>query len=412
MMKRKLSWLICLLWASHVYGQEFSYEAKVAPVSTSGYYKITLSPELLGKLDPYRSDLRIYDGSGKEQPYILHSEKAVSTTSLFKEYEILEKAYLQDTISYLIFENPEKRAIDNVSFIVKNTDVQKRARLSGSDDRQNWYVIKDNYLLHAMQSTEATSELKILNFPLNDYVYFKLEINDNWRLPINILKVGYYDTHQIKGISTEYDYPIISQNDSLKTSYVKLDLPESKYLEKLSLEVSGAEYYSRFANLLVRKERLNRKKKTEVYFESIGSMELNSNSRNEIQLKGQSVKTLYLEIDNKDNQPLVVEKVTASHLNRYIVAELKPNATYTLKFGEENLSTPDYDINNFVSKILPDASKTIHGDIVNLKPAEESIDKEPGIFENPYLIWSVIGIVGLLLGIVSLKMIKEMGQKG
>jgi len=410
-MKTKLSWLVCLLWASYTHGQEFSYEAQVAPVSTPGYYKITLSPELLGKLDPYRSDLRIYDGDGKELPYLRHSEKALSTTSLFKEYNILEKAYEQDTISYLIFGNPDRRAIDNVSIIVQNTDVQKRARLSGSEDQKNWYVIKDNYLLHAMQSTDATSELKILNFPLNDYAYFKLEINDNWKIPINILKVGYYDTHQIKGISTEFDYPIASQKDSLKTSYVKLDLSESKYFEKLSLEVSGAEYYSRSANIFVRKERLTSKKETEVYFESIGSIELNSNSRNEIQLRGRSVKTLYLEIDNKDNQPLDIEKAKASYLNRYVVAELQPEATYTLKFGEESLTTPDYDISSFAAKILPGASKIVHDDIVNLKPAEDAMDKEPSLFENPYLIWSAIGIVGLLLGLVSMKMIKEIGQK-
>ncbi|MDH5367496.1 MAG: hypothetical protein OEW67_10945 [Cyclobacteriaceae bacterium] len=392
-------------------GQEYTYKADVASINETAYYKIVLSPELLGKLKTDQSDLRIFDNNGKEQPYLRHQELEVSSTSLFKEYEIIEKEYKEDAISHLIFHNPEKREIDNVSFIVKNTDVQKRARLSGSDDQENWYVIKDNYLLHAMHSKNATSELKILNFPLSDYTYFRLEINDNWRLPINILKVGYYDTHLIKGISTEFDYPIAHQKDSLKTSFVKLELSEKKYLEKLSIKVSGADYYSRYTNVLVKKERLNSKKKEEVFFQSIGTFELNSNSRNEVDLGGLSVKDLYLEIDNKDNQPLIVEKVTASYLNQYAVVELEPQTNYTLKFGDKNLRSPEYDLVAFENKIIPGTTKISHSEVISLMPLKETKVKAPSIFENDYFIWFVIGAVGIVLGLISVKMIKEMGKK-
>lgn len=410
MKKNKISWLICLLCSSLAYGQEFTYEATLDPVTESAYYKIALSPMLLGKLRTDHSDLRIYDNDGIEQPYLLRQEIAISSTSLFKEYEILEKNYKEDAISYLTFHNPEKNAIDNVSFIVKNTDVQKRARLSGSDDQKNWYVIKDNYLLHAMHSTDSTSELKILNFPLSDYAYFRLEINDNWKLPINILKVGYYDTEKIKGAFTLFDYPIASQKDSLKTSYIKLVLPELMYLEKLKFEVSGADYYSRYTNVFSKQERINRKKKKEVYFESIGTFDLNSNSRNEIIIKRLSTQELYVKIYNKDNQPLTIENVTGSYLNKYVVVKLKPQGSYTFKFGNQELKLPDYDLTAFADKIPYDISKINHKDIIRIKPIED-LYKEASVLDNPYFIWSIIGVVGIVLGLVSIRMIKEIGKK-
>ncbi|MFK7900184.1 MAG: DUF3999 family protein [Cyclobacteriaceae bacterium] len=410
-MKKIQNWiLVSILSMAPLGAQEFAYQTKVKSVDKTGYYKIMLSPDLLGKLRSDKGDLRVYDQEGKEQPYLLQREVASSTTSLFEEYKIIDKKYEKDAISHLIFHNKEKKAIDNVSIIVKNTDVQKRARLSGSDDKKNWYVIKNNYLLHSMDSKDETSELKILDFPLSDYQYFKLEINDNWRLPINILKVGNYNTQKIKGSSTTFNFRVSSQKDSAKTSYVKLELPELNYLEKLKLVVSGSEYYSREVNVLVKRNELNSKKKEITYFESVGSFRLHSNSENEFDLQGLSVDQLYLEINNRDNQALKIEKVTASYLNYYVIASLQLESAYTLRFGDETIYRADYDIKNFADQVSKDASKVVHEGVIQAKKKEE-LKKESSIFENSYFIWAVIGVVGLLLGFISLRMIKDIGKK-
>ncbi|MEO9966717.1 MAG: hypothetical protein ABJF11_13050 [Reichenbachiella sp.] len=410
MMKRKISWLFGLLISFSSQAQEFTYEAGIEPVSASGYYSVVLSPELLAKLRADFSDIRIYTADGKEQPYLLRKEQAVSTTSLFNEYEITEKIYKEDQISHLIFKNPDNEPIDNITFLVKNTDVQKRARLSGSEDGERWFVIKNNYLLHSMRSEEETSEFKILNFPMSDYSYFKLEINDNWKLPINILKVGNYDTRREKGLTTSFICPISEQKDSLKKSYFTIEFPEDTYVEKLNFEVSEADFFSRHTTIKMKKERLNRKKKTIQYFETLGSFNLNSNSINEVDLGGESVKTLYVEMENRDNQPLKVDSIKGSFLNRYLVVALNPGEKYTLKFGDQNLKSPDYDIIKFANQIPNDAKRITHGNMISLK--EEVVENtEDGLLNSPYLIWVVIGAVGLILAFVSFKMIGEIGAK-
>ena len=40
--------------------------------------------------------------------------------------------------------------------------------------------------------------------------------------------------------------------------------------------------------------------------------------------------------------------------------------------------------------------------------ADEASDLSSSIFDNPLIVWSVLGLVGLLLGFISFKMIREM----
>ena len=406
MMKRRTSWLLGLCVSVQTFAQDFKFETAVPEVTESGYYRIELSPELLGQTERALSDLRVYDQAGVEQPYVTQRESAVSSQSLFREYEITDKVYKENAVSYLIFRNETKEAIDNVSFLVKNTEAKKRARLSGSDDQENWYVIKDNYLLHAMQSTGETSEMKMLNFPLSDYAYFKLEINDSSRLPINILKVGYYDTKKIEGLSTSYTCPRIEQKDSAKTSFVTMNFPAPVYMEQLQFSVSGSEYFSRQATLKVKRTGLNKKNKPYTYYESLGRFDLNSNNKNEFPFQGISGQELILEIANLDNQPLRVNQVQVSYLNRYLVADLSAASEYTIKFGDLSLRKPQYDLEQFRDQIPEELARIEHGSIVELEQEEK---KKAGLWNNKYLVWFVIAVVGFGLTYISLKMVKEMG---
>ncbi len=407
--KKVLSLCLSLLTITALLAQDFGYEAEIDSVDSKGYYKVSLSSEMLGKLNFNQSDLRIYDEKGAEQPYFFIREKRVANISLFREYEILESAQRPDTISYLVFSNPTRAEIDNVSFVVKNTDVRKRARLSGSNDQENWFVIKNNYLLHSMQNNSETSELKILNFPLSDYAFFKLEIDDNWKLPINILKVGNYDYEQKKGISTSFECEDVIQNDSAKTTYLKLTFPERIYIDELQFDISGAEFYSRSVGVYVKNERLNRKKKTIYSYENIGLFNLNSNSSNSLTLDGLEVDELYLRIQNKDDAPLTIDGITAAHLNKYVVLELNPTSGYKMRGGDISVGKPDYDIVTFKSQLNIIPGYIDHSEIAVLK--SESPSAEPSIFDSGYVIWSVLGVVGIFLAFISFKMIKEMGNK-
>ncbi|WP_147407460.1 hypothetical protein [Reichenbachiella sp. MSK19-1] len=411
MMKRKISWAICLLWSSVIYAQDFTHTTEIEPVSTDGYHKILLSPELLGMANSNLSDLRIYDEAGVQQPYFIQRESARSSHQEFRAYQIIEREHEEDSTSYLIFKNNPQESIHEVHIIVENTEVKKRARLSGSHNQKDWFAIKNDYLLQAMHSTDHTTDSNVLRFPLSNYPYFKLEIDDNLKDPIHILKVGYYATEVKQGLSTRFDFPIKSQLDSANHSYITLAMPREVYLENLHVNIKGAEYYARDARILIKKSRTNSKNETRYTLHQIGNTEFNSSSDNSINLGSTQAKELQIQIDNQDNQPLQVEQVTASFLNQYAIAKLSPDHSYLIKFGDQNLYAPIYDLAAFKDQIPSDLALAHLSPIHHISDNSPTAQKSVSLFENIYLIWSIIGLVGVVLALVSIKMIKEMGNK-
>ena len=406
-MKRRFSSLFCLLILGNCYSQEFKFQAKVDPVYETRYYKIALSPELLGQIQSDVSDLRLIDSVGKEIPYFVTEEKEGQISSSFNSYEILEKTMIPDSSSAVVFHNSGKKKMDNITFVVQNTDVRKRARLSGSNDRENWFIIKEDYLLHSMNNTTETSEFKLLNFPLSDYEFLKLEMNDKDQLPINILKIGYKDSQVNKGVVTSFQCPITSKNDTLGKTTFQVKFEQPMYIERLGFNIIEPEYFSRNAAVSVEKERATSKKKIEHYFENIGNDNLNSNGKNTIDVRPTKTESLRIEIQNGDDVALSIDGITASYLNKYIVAELVPSQVYYLKFGDETLSNPSYDIVKFKEKITLSEATVSHQTVEKLLSQEEEI-KSDSLFDNPAIVWSVLGVVGIGLAFISFRMIKEM----
>ncbi|HSY75746.1 MAG TPA: hypothetical protein VK890_02750, partial [Bacteroidia bacterium] len=193
-MNKKILLFFCFCFSVTAYAQSYTWQAKLDSITSDGFYKIQLTPAITSKTQPSFSDLRIYDVQNKEVPYILQVEKPATYAELFKEYKIssLEK---EKKLTRLILENPEKKKIDNIQLVIKNADVTNSLRLSGSDDKKQWYIIKDNYVISDVYSNQATSTVKIFDFPLSDYQFFKIEISDSASPALNILKAGYYDSY-------------------------------------------------------------------------------------------------------------------------------------------------------------------------------------------------------------------------
>ena len=409
-MKTKIALLLLTACASfQLSAQSFEYQAKIAKVTTQGYHAISLSPELLGQSNLDLSNIRITDEAGNELPYVIRQETESLSNSSFHPYKIIKKMLAADTISQLIFHNPERNEIDNLSLIVKNTSVQKRARLSGSNDQENWFLIKDDYVLYAMENPTETTELKMLDFPLSNYEYFRLDINDTKNLPINIVKIGYYEKTNIAGEKTEFQIKSFTQKDSAKLSLIHVNLAQASYFENLQLDFSGAALYRRSAEFQLRTSHVNRRKEKIHTFVTQEHFNLSSSSSNSFALRPTLTSSFWLKIHNEDNKPLHLEKITASYLSKYAIVELAPDQQYYIKIGDESFKKANYDLAGFMDKISIEDEVISHEAILPVEAIqEETPDDDP--MPN-YIIWIIIGLVGAGIGIVSIKAIKEMSSE-
>ena len=396
---------------THINAQEYRWKAKVPNVSNDGFHKIILSPDVTSKLKNGFSDIRIFSLDKKEVPYILETEKRLSYNDYFVEYKIIEKKEETKWPYYtrLIIHNPKRAKISNIQMIIRNSDVSKSLKLSGSDDREKWYIIKDSYRFHAMYSDETTSIIKIIDFPLSNYEYFEVLIDDWKNNPINIQKAGYFNTSVDEGKYSKVSKPEISQleKEEEKESVVKIVYDGKPQIDKITFKIEGPEFYFRDAEIQIRDSSLNKKKKYEYYFNTIGNITLSSNSLNSFYLDGIRSGVLHLRIKNKDNEPLKIIDAKAEQINSYLVAKLEKNETYHLKFGNENLTAPDYDLKFFKDEVPKKINSLKVSEIISIVD-QEKVDSPSGIHLDNVFIWiAIVAVIALLIYMV-LKMLKDM----
>jgi len=411
-MKSKVALFFLLSFSIAAYTQEYKWQAQIDSTVNDGFYKIQLPAAITSKLRSDFSDIRILDAAKHEVPYIAQTEQATALTALFKEYQILSLD-VSKKHSTLILQNPSKSKMDNIQLVIKNADVDKQLRLSGSDDNKQWYVIKDNYKVSDVYSHVETSVVKIFNFPLSDYAFFKIDISDSVSPPLHILKAGYYDTHSEKAKYSENLLPVLIQKDSaeVKTSFIKMIFAEPQLIDKVEFEVEGPHYFMRDCELGIMAERQLKNKRTAKYFSALADFKISSNGENTASLNNFKSKELYLHISNNDNPPLKIKSVKCFQINHCLMAYLKKEERYTLVFGNEKVITPNYDLINFRDTISSPSCLSV-GKISLIKVQKKEIEKAGStFFTSNIFIWISLSLVLLILGFMSVRMIKETGKK-
>ena len=385
---------------------DFGFKTKLDSVPRNGYYKVALSPEIVSASKPDYSDIRIFDSRHNEIPYVLVLEQPATQRTGFKEYNVLENEYLpKQAITRIVVHNASKNIISSLILIVRNSEVEKEITLKGSDNQQDWYIIKKNFPVATEASQGETSRTMILDFPKSNYQFFELTMNDKKKDPLQVIKVGYYDSEFAKGLYTETPAPVMKQADSVKVhkSYISIKFNQPYEISKLNFIVKGPELYLR--NCIVGRYAAVHNK---LIFEEIGRFVLSSKSQPELEFSKIKTDGITIIIDNSDNPPLQLVSLKTFQLNKYLIANLKSNEIYHLFVGQTKLSAPEYDLKYF-SDSLP-ASLTVIKTARLISIGKPSIHGKTTIFNSTFL-WAVIILIIALLAWFSIKLTRELGKE-
>lgn len=406
-MKIKITLLIVLLSNSAARAQEFIAQGALPPVSESGFYKILLPPEVSSCINTSFSNLRITDASGFQVPFVTGEETEVVAATEFIPYAIEEKTILADSCTILVLKNSANISINHIHLVIRNAAVLKEAALFGSDDKHTWYALREWFSLGYIENAQGNAGVKTIDLPASDYAYYKIWINDKLSAPLNIINAGYYKNIPQAVRYQELPVERIQQEDNLKQgkSYVAITLDTLNVVDKISWNISGAPFYQRRASLYALRRVTDKKGKDKEYREYISGFQINSRHGNIQYVPATRAENLLIEISNGDNPPLVMNEIKIYQVSRYLVAWLKKSESYTMKFGTDDMQTPDYDLESFRDSIPGALPAITPAAPISLLPGERT--PRATVFTTRLFIWVAIVVVILVLGIMSFKMIRE-----
>jgi hypothetical protein len=303
----RILWAGLLLLSQVAAGQSFAYRAQLGAAPADSFYRVLLPPAITGRLQPDLADIRLYDETTREVPYLL------------------------------------VRA--------------ERGPAAGPDGYQ----------------------------------------------PVEALAFEQYG------------------NLRHKKTILRFSSSTPVLIDKLVFTIAAPTLYHRQATLYERRETKNRGSRRRRHrrgrlnrdYQAVTSFVLTADQDSSVLLSGFRSRDFYVEIQNNDSPPLVVQKVVAYQLPTYLVAPLEAGKTYHLAFGhQEPIAPPAYDLTYFWDKIPRE--------IPTLRPQEIEFtgggqEKKSNLlntfFTNRHLIWAALLTVIAFLAYMSYKMLKETGKR-
>ena len=93
--KMKSITYLFLLLAFSLSAQRYTHQAIIKTDQHKGLYKIALNPDYKQFMSSNLRDMRIYDSTKKEVPYVVLCEPLLKSKSDFKEYEIVSQKHVK-----------------------------------------------------------------------------------------------------------------------------------------------------------------------------------------------------------------------------------------------------------------------------------------------------------------------------
>lgn len=405
LMKNKFAFLLIFI-AFQGFAQ--NYTGTLSAINQDGLHLILLNPEVRSATNSNTNFFRILDENRNEVAFVNYKPKNENKLD-FIELPIVLKRILNDSLTSIQVENKSERSLNSLVVVIANTSVVKNYNVSGSNDGENWFGLVQNQQLSNLNSEKEKQVEKTISFPLNNYSFLRIDFSDKKSLPINVMKVGVYQSeinyvNQLEIIG--FTQKIISNKEKKKTQ-INIQFQSPQVISKINFDIRS-DLYFRNARILVNKSR-KIKKRTENYQEEISSFVLNSKTNDQFILDDFFEKEFIIEIDNQDNQPLEINKISFFQLPEYVLSNLKSTENYEV-IVDTTFSKPNYDLQNFEF----DNSKELNVLMIeNFKKStpEKVQSQEQKFWQTKWFLWVCIVIGGLAVSYFAFGLLKDMKEK-
>jgi len=404
---KKNSFLIALLIVCTAFGQ--NYKGTLSTIETDGLHKMMLSTDVRAASNDNFNFLRIKDSQAQEVPYVLlHSTS--NRFSKFIPVKIQSKKRIKKKVTRIVIENKEKKKLENITLKIANTNIEKYYDVYGSNNGKDWFgLVEDNRLSFYNEKNSTVLE-KTIGFPLNNYEFIRIDFNDKYSLPINVLEAGFYKSEvfsqepiQIK----DYTLTTTTLKDK-KVTQLKFTANKAHKIDLISFDIN-TEFFLRNTKITVNRTR-KYKKQIETYTTTLDTFILNSKNKNTFYVGNLNEKEFVIEIANKDNPALIIENIQLLQKPVCIVANLKKDKSYEMHL-DTLLTKPSYDLGNFISNKTKNIKEATITSFSEIKRKQEASTTEKSFWQTTAFMWGCIILGAALVVYFAISLLKDIDSE-
>ena len=407
-LRASISTFLLLLLCSYSYGQidQYTYKKELLGI-TDQWHKVILPEEIFGKVSSNLSDIRVFGITAAkdtiEASYLLKlkTEKIVDKEVNFK---LLNSTHNKIGY-YFTLEVPAEEAINQLILDFKQQNFDWKLRLEGSQNQQEWFTAVDDYRILSIKNAETDYQFTKVTFPSTKYRFFRLLVKSKEnpdlvkvKAALNEISNGSFNNYDVVNIKT------IQEKKEQKTT-LEIDLKSPVAVSVVQIKVKDTFDFYRPFSIQYLADSVKTEQGWKYRYETLTSGTLSSIEKNQFKFESTILKKLKISISNQDNEPLNIETITVKGYVHEILVRFTEPATYFLTYGNEKAFKPNYDITRFVSKV-PDTLTILNLGDEQLIDKKEVLAKEP-LFKNKNWLWAIMGIIILMLGWFSIKMMNK-----
>jgi len=403
-----LSLYLLLFVSSLCYGQMEGYNYKMELEGiTNAWHKITLPNSIFKDIDNSLYDIRIFGINANndtiETPYLLR-RKTKKITNQTVNFNRLNESYALEEY-FVTFEVPTDAAVNLMELDFKQQNYDWRLKLEGSLDNNKWFEMTDDYRILSFKNGISNYQFTKVSFPNSKYLYYRLKIKASEKPKLLSAKLDFqqitpavYNSFSLKDMQ-------INNNRSTKQTSVEVTLNTAAPVSFLVFDVQNTFDYYRPITIHYLKDSIQTEQGWKYNYQTLGKGTLSSMEKEGFTFESTILQKLKIVIENHDNEPLKINSVQVKGYVHELIVRFSEPANYYLTYGKSKPVKPNYDISKFENSIPKNLnSLKLKTPLSIKKKIEEKI--EP-LFKNKLWLWAIMGIIILVLGLFSIKMIKQ-----
>ena len=404
-MKTNFLFFFGCLYSLLTFGQLDTYDYKIELSSIKEqWHKIELPTSVFQEVSQNMNDIRVYGVTTTdtlEAPYVLKDgfgdfrRTAVDSKLLNKVSNT--KGH------YFTYEIPTKEAINLIRLDFENKNFDWKIVLEGSQNQNEWFTILENYRILSIQNEQTVYTFSDLDFPNAKYRYYRILIKTQEKPELSAAKISVDVKSEDK--FREFAVNQIEVASKNKQTTLDIDFKERLPISFLKIDIANEVDYYRPLYLEYLSDSVQTEKGWRYSYHEITSGTLTGLKKNEFIFPTTLAQKFRVIIRNNDNQPLTVKGVSAKGYVHELIARFSKPATYYLAYGKANDRKPQYDIAQAKTKIPASLSTLTLGKVQNIPKKE--MPTVASLFENEMWLWAVMGLVIVVLGGFTFKMMQK-----